>query len=142
MLLGMYLCVLTIDYVIQRSDYAQPLLFEQAQIRYSSAVILSLMIVFSLVGPFIAAASFGPWLRHAVYGLVGCIALVVGVALVGAGIKNEQPFNKLKSDGNGKTDCIDAARLYGIPVSFVIGPIAGILIGRQWIKQAETENQQ
>ncbi|MDF1743928.1 MAG: hypothetical protein P1V19_09535 [Gimesia sp.] len=135
--LGIYVVGLTTHYVIQRSEYSYPLLYENAQGRYFTTVLLCFVIIFSVVGPFVASASFGPWLRHAVYGLVGCIALVVGVALVGAAIQSEQPFHKNKLSGR---TCIDAARLYGIPASFVIGPLAGILIGGNRNKSMEIKS--
>lgn len=132
--LGLYVTMLTTQYVIPRSEYSHSLLYANAEGRYFTTVVLSFVIIFSVVGPFVASASFGTWMRDAVYGLVGCIALVVGVALVGAAIQSEQPFHIDKSSGR---TCIDAARTYGIPLSFVIGPLAGIIIGSWWRKQKE-----
>ncbi len=125
--LGKYLCILTSRYVIQYIDYTHSLYYEKAQERFCEMIVLSFVIVFAFIGPFVAAASFGRWMRHAVYGLVGCIALVVGVTLARAAYLDEQPFHESYMDGSTS---IDAARLYGIPASFVIGPLAGILIGR------------
>lgn len=139
LLLGKYICVLTSNYVIQRTDYLHPLYYENAEGRYNSMVILSFVLVFSVVGPFVASASFGRWMRHAVYGLMCCIALVVGVALMGAAYLNEQPFHDSYMDG---ATCIDTARLYGIPASFVIGPLVGILIGRYRNRHLETTEHQ
>ncbi len=139
LVLGFYICVLTSRYVIQRADYSHPLFYENAEGRYNSTVILSFVLVFSVVGPFVASASYGRWMRHAVYGLVGCIGLVVVLALTGAVIKNEQPFHMNKIS---ERTCIDAARLYGIPASFVIGPLAGILIGGYRDKRLQTTEHQ
>ena len=137
--LGAYTASLTLGHVIQKADFAHPTLFEMAEFRYRWTLILSYLFVFSLMGPFFAAVTFGPWMRHAVYGLLGCVALVVGVALLGALISGEQPFNHFK--GASRT-WIDAARLYGVPASFVIGPIVGILIGRYQTKRVEIEQRQ
>ncbi|QDT97558.1 hypothetical protein [Gimesia aquarii] len=139
LLLGFYICVLTSQNVIQRADYTHPILYENADGRYNTAVILSFVLVFSVVGPFVASASYGRWMRHAIYGLVGCLAIVVAVALIGAAINNEQPFNMLKV---AERSFIDAARVYGIPASFVIGPFAGIMIGRYRNKRREADTHQ
>ena len=124
-ILGFYLTVLTRDYVIEPGHFQTDVLFEQGQVRFTQVVMLGCMGILALVGPFIVAAEFGPWLRHAVYGLVGCLALVVNEPLV---------YNSKMAD----TTCIDAARLYGIPAAFVLGPIVGIMIGgarEKWYRQ-------
>lgn len=127
---GVVLANLTVGYVIQRTDYVHATLFEMAERRYCNVVLLSVILLFVLIGPFFAAVSFGPWLRHAMYGLLGGVALVVGIALLGAWVQGERPFygNKVSSEENR----IAAARGYGIPAAFVIGPLAGVLIGRYW----------
>jgi len=132
LIFGFFVSALTRDYVIQRGDYKLPLLFEEAQMRFTQVVILSCIVILSLIGPFIAAASFGPWIRHALYGLLGCVALVVGVALFGALVQGEQPLVNLKG---AERTWIDRARFYGIPAAFVVGPIVGIVIGRLWLRQ-------
>ena len=126
-LIGAYVVVLTGDHVIRRDAYAHPLQYEQSQSRYGTTVLLAFMVVFAAIGPVIAAASFGSWIRHAIYGLVGGVGLVVVVTLIVAAIMNQQPFNMYK--GSHRT-CIDIARIYAVPVALIIGPVAGILIGR------------
>lgn len=129
---GAYVVAFSSQYVFQVSDYAIKLDYEKATGRYVSAIILSFVVLFSYVGTFLAFASFGSWMRHALYGLVACIALVVGTALVGARINNERPFRR---DYGAEQTCIDAARLCGIPASFIVGPLAGILVGGYWKKR-------
>jgi hypothetical protein len=104
-----------------------PVPYEHSQSRYASTVLLAFVVVFAAIGPVIAAASFGPWIRHAVYGLVGGVGLVVVVALIGAAITNQQPFNMNKVSHSTWTDI---ARIYAVPVMLIIGPVSGILIGR------------
>lgn len=126
-ILGFYLTVLTRDYVIEPGHFQTDVLFEQGQVRFTQVVMLGCMGILALVGPFIVAAEFGPWMRHAVYGLVGCLTLVVGGALLGSRLRNEPlVYNSKMAD----TTCIDMARLYGIPAAFVLGPLVGIMIGR------------
>ncbi len=103
-LIGVYVVVLTADHVIRRDDFLHPLQFEQSESRYGRTVLLAFMIVFASIGPFIAAASFGSWIRHAVYGLVGGVGLVVVVTLIAAAISNQQPFNTYKGS---QSTCID-----------------------------------
>ncbi|QDU50442.1 hypothetical protein [Gimesia panareensis] len=126
---GLVVSYLTIGYVVQRSDYIHPVLFEMAESRFRLTLILSFCTIFAVMGPFLVSVSFGPWLRHAVYGLLGGVALVVGIALVGALVEGEQPFINFK--GSERT-WIDEARGYGLPAAFVFGPFVGILIGRYW----------
>lgn len=134
-ILGFYLTVLTRDYVIEPGHFQTEVLFEQGQVRFTQVVMLGCMGILALVGPFIVAAEFGPWLRHAVYGLVACLALVVGGALLGSRLMNEPLVYDSKM---ADRTCIDAARLYGIPTAFVLGPIVGMLIGgarEKWYRQ-------
>ncbi len=125
-LIGAYVVVLTRGHVIQRADFVYPLAFEQAQSRYLFTMLFVFVAVFAAVGPVIAAASFGPWIRHAVYGLAGGVTLAVVVALLAASIMDQQPFNMYKGS---KSTCIDIARVYAVPVAIIIGPITGILFG-------------
>lgn len=129
LLIGAYIIVLTGGFVVQRDDFSHPLVFERAELRYHSTVLVSFVVVFAAIGPFIAAGSYGLWIRHAVYGILASIALVVAVTLVAAMITNQQPINMYKGS---KTTCIDIARNYALPAAAVVGPLAGILIGAQW----------
>ena len=133
-LIGAYAVVLTDDFVILRNDFANPLLYEQSQARYRGTVLLAFIVVFAAIGPFIAAASFGSWIRHAIYGLVGGICLVVTVTLIAAVITNQQPFNHYKGS---QSTCIDFARIYAVPVALLLGPPVGILIGKTKLRQAK-----
>lgn len=126
-LIGAYVVVLTHDYVIRSDDYAHPLQYEQSQTRFASTVLLAFIIVFASIGPIIAFASFGTWIRHAVYGMVSAIGMVVIVALIAAAITNQQPFNTMK--GSQRT-CIDIACTYAVPAAIILGPGAGILAAR------------
>lgn len=125
-LIGAYVVMLTEHHVIQRDDYVYPIRFEQAESRYGTTVLFAFVVVFAAIGPFVAAASFGPWIRHAVYGLTCGIAVVAGVALVSAIVTDQQPFNMQKGS---KSTCIDIARIYTLPVAIVVGPAVGILTG-------------
>jgi hypothetical protein len=126
-LVGAYVVFQSEDRVIRRDDFTHPVTLEQAQERYSSTVILAFVMVFAVIGPYIAAASFGPWIRHAVFGLMGGVLLVVSGTLFAAGIKNQQPFNRNKvSEGT----CIDVALTYLLPAAVVVGPVVGLLVGK------------
>jgi hypothetical protein len=124
LLIGAYVIVLSKDHVIRHEDFSHPLVYEQAESRFISTVILAFTIVFAGIGPFIAAASFGPWIRHAIYGLTGSVFVVVAVTLLAAGINKEQPFNSNKV---AKSTCIDLARIYFLPAALVAGPVVGLL---------------
>jgi len=130
--IGAYAVVLTEDHVVQPDGFARPLFFEQDQARYASTVLVAFIGVFTAIGPFIVAASFGPWIRHAVYGLVGSVGLVVVVALIAAAIMNQQPFNMNKVS---HSTCIDIARIYAVPIAIIIGPAVGIQAGTLWRRQ-------
>ena len=79
LLIGAYVVVLTEDHVIRRADYAHPLSYEQAQSRFSSTLLLAFVVIFAAIGPVLASASFGTWIRHAIYGMVAAIGTVVVV---------------------------------------------------------------
>jgi hypothetical protein len=127
LLLGVYVCILSGSHVIRRSDYAFPILYEEAQSRYVSVILTSFSLVLAAVGPVVTAASFGPWIRHAVYGLVGGISLVLIVALVCAACLNQLPFNRSYL---AYSTSIDLARMYFVPIAVVVGPICDIIVGR------------
>lgn len=126
-LIGAYVVILTEDHVIQREDFAVALRYEQSQSRYVSTVLLAFVVTFAGIGPFVASASFGGWIRHAVFGLVSTIGAVVCVTLIAAAITNQQPINMMKGS---RSTYIDIARTYGVPVAIILGPVAGILMGR------------
>lgn len=126
LLIGAYVSILSADYVVQRADYTTSLRYEEAQSRYASVVVSAFGVVFAVVGPVVAAASFGSWIRHAVYGLVGGIGLVLVVSLTCAAGLNQRPFNPHKT---AYSTSIDLARLYFVPIAVIVGPICGILIG-------------
>ncbi|HUE74833.1 MAG TPA: hypothetical protein VMP01_28455 [Pirellulaceae bacterium] len=133
LLIGVYVLDLTVDYVVQHDDFAHPVAFEEAQARYSRTIVTAFVLAFSVVGPYVAAASFGPWIRHAVLGLVGSIVTVVIVALIAALLTNEQPFNRSKGS---ESTSIDIARMYGIPAAIVMGPVIAMLVGRLTRREA------
>ena len=126
-LIGAYVVVLTENHVIRRADFAHAVPYEQSQSRYVSTVLFAFAVVFAAIGPFVASASFGGWIRYAVYGLVCSIGMVVCVALIAAAFAGEQPFSMTK--GSPST-YLDIARNYAIPIAIAIGPVAGILFGR------------
>lgn len=127
LLIGAYVVVLSVDHVLHRGDFSVPIHYEQSKSRYVSTVLLAFVATFAAIGPFVAFASFGGWIRHAVYGLVVAIGTVVFVTLVAAAITGQQPINMMK--GSPST-YIDVAREYAIPVAILVGPIFGILVGR------------
>ena len=131
--IGSYVTVLSKDHVIKRDDFSHPIAYEQAESRYISTVILAFTSVFAAIGPFVAAASIGPWISHAIYDLTGCVIVVVAATLLAAGIRNEEPFNSNKV---AKSTCIDLARNYFLPAALVTGPVFGLLIGRS-IRRSE-----
>ncbi|MDA0833762.1 MAG: hypothetical protein O2955_01990 [Planctomycetota bacterium] len=132
--IGFYVLGLTSYYVIQAADFVHEVSREHADSRYATVILVSFMVVFAAIGPFFATGTYGPWLRHAIYGLVGAITLVTVIGLIGAGMTNEQPFyvNKLSN-----RKWIDGARFYGITVAVFIGPVAGILIGQKISRRSE-----
>lgn len=130
LLIGAYVGLLTEDHVIRRADFAQPQPYEQSKSRFLSTVLVAFALVFAAVGPVIASASFGRWIRHAVFGMVAAIGSVVVITLVTATITNQQPFNMMK--GSPST-CIDIARNYAVPAAVIVGPIAGIWVGRRGV---------
>lgn len=133
-LIGAYVVVLTQDHVIHRDDFSNPLPFEQSQSRYGATVLVAFMVVFAAIGPAIAAATFGSWIRHAVYGLVSSVVLVVTVTLIVAKFTDQQPFNLHKGS---RSTCIDIARQYAVPVALIVGPVAGMLIGK-WLNRKQS----
>lgn len=126
-LIGAYVVVLTEGHVIRRDDFAGALPYEQSQSRFVFTVVAAFVVVFAAIGPVVASASFGAWIRHAVYGMVSAIGVVVGVTMIAAAITDQQPLNMTK--GSPST-YVDFARTYAVPVAIIIGPVAGILIGR------------
>lgn len=132
-LIGAYVALMTVGHVIREDEFQSRLQYELAQERYRATVLLAFMAVFTFIGPFIAAAAFGSWIRHAIYGLVAGLGLVVAVTLITAAITNQQPINRHK--GSSST-CIDIARMYAFPAMIVIGPCVGILVGK-WLCQPD-----
>ena len=126
LLIGAYAMGLTAGQVLRRDEFSAAILFEEAELRYAKAVILSFVVTFAAIGPYVAAANFGPWIRHAAYGLAASVGLVVGIALLAAAMTNQQPFNRYIGS---KSTCIDIARDNGLPLALLLGPPAGILIG-------------
>jgi len=100
------------------------LAFEQAERRFAFTVLIAFTVVFAVIGPFIAAASFGSWIWHSVYGLTASITVVVSVTLFAAWATNQQPFNMHKGSS---TWWIDIARVYILPAALVAGPVIGLL---------------
>jgi cytochrome bd-type quinol oxidase subunit 2 len=132
-LIGAYVALMTVGHVIREDEFQSRLQYELAQERFGATVLLAFMEVFTFIGPFITAAAFGSWIRHAVYGLVAGLGLVVAVTLIAAAITDQQPINKHK--GSSST-CIDIARVYAFPAMIVIGPCVGILVGK-WLCQPD-----
>ncbi len=126
LLTGAYVVILSTEYVIQRDDFIYPLAFENAEQRYALTVLTAFVVIFAAIGPLVAAASFGPWIRHAVYGLTASVTLVVAVTLFAAWATNEQPFNMHKGSSSW---WIDIARVYILPAALVAGPVLGLLTG-------------
>ncbi len=126
-LIGAYVVVLTKDHVLHVDDFSIARRYEQSQSRYVSTVLSAFIATFAAIGPFVASASFGGWIRHAVYGLVSTIGTVVCVTLIAAAITGQQPINMMKGS---PSSYIDVARVYAIPVAIIVGPIAGILVGK------------
>jgi uncharacterized sodium:solute symporter family permease YidK len=126
-LIGAYIVVLSKAYVIRSNDFTYPMAYEETEERYASTLVLFFVTVFAVIGPYIAAASYGPWLRHGVYGLVCSVAAVVVTTLIAASIADQQPFNMHKT---ATSEWIDLARVYLLPGALVAGPVIGMWVGR------------
>ena len=124
--------MLTRAHVIQEADYSSPLRHEFDESRYRWALLLSFSAAFAAIGPFIAAGTYGPWLRHAVYGLVVSLAAVVGTGLIVAAATGQIP---LRSDTQ-PTWALRLARVYGLPLALLLGPYLGFALGRFWAASA------
>lgn len=124
---GVYALLMTYDYVCGTVDFSHPHAKEIVGNRYRTAVPLAFIIVFAAIGPFIAGAKFGSWLRHAVYGMTAVIALVVLTCLAAAAMTNQQPFNMHKGSNS---EFVKFAREYSVPFGFVVGSIVGMAFGR------------
>lgn len=131
-LIGAYFIVRTEDDVVLRADYeaSSPITFEMASARYRRAIFTSFVATFAFIGPFVANARFGEWMRPAVYGLVCGMAILCVLTYTVSAFTYQQPFYMTKGAGRG---CIDAALRIGIPIAIVVGPICGILV---WISRA------
>ena len=127
MLVGGYVVVQTRETVIQRDAYKTSLLHEQAELRYIKSTITAFAITFAVVGAGVGNATFGSWLSPAIYGVLGTFVALIILTLVAAAFTDQQPFNMQK--GSSRT-IIDFVRTYGVPVSVVVGPFAGILYSR------------
>lgn len=128
---GGYAIVLTEIIVLHRDDFATPLAFEQTQNRFRLVLLAAFSVVFAVSGPYIAAGSYGPWLRDAIYGAVCGAMLVVGLTLFFAFVTNEQPFNQFVGS---ESRWIDRGRLYGVPAALLLGPLFGTIAGRRFRK--------
>ncbi|MGQ0636059.1 MAG: hypothetical protein ACT4QC_15720 [Planctomycetaceae bacterium] len=127
-MIGAYVVALSRDHVVQRDSFSHPLAFELTQERYAWTVLLAFIAVFAAIGPFVAAASFGPWIRHAVYGAVAGIATVIGAVLGIAHLRDEQQFHSIKGGWGMRSDF--ALRI-GIPLGLLAGSAAGLALGKR-----------
>ena len=127
---GVYASHLTLQNVIKKEDYSHPLYYERAQERYTTAMRRSFLVAFAFCGPFVAAASFGEWIRHAVYGVIGCLGFVVTFSLL-ISIANFA-FGDVSVIASIKfpSPPVRFAQQYGVPAAFLLGPIVGIVFGR------------
>lgn len=125
--IGVYVFMLTADSVILRDDFDHVVSWEQAADRFRWTLLISFSIVFALVGPFVANARFGTWLRPAVYGLVVSMAILCTATLIASAFTKQQPVYMHKGAGR---DYADAALRIGVPLSFVFGPVIGAFAAR------------
>ena len=128
LLVGGYVVVQTHETVIQRDAYKTSLLWEQAETTYVKTTVTAFAITFAFVGALISNATFGSWLRPAVYGILYSFVALIVFTILAAAVTGQQPVNMQK--GSSRT-IIDVARSYGVFVSIVVGSIAGIL-GNRW----------
>lgn len=92
------------------------------------AVVSAFVAAFAMIGPYVAAGSYGPWIRHAIYGLVGCVGIVVGLAVF-AGFFYELLYGQRPFRSSQSFDMwYGMAHHIGICL-IVIGPWIGIGIG-------------
>lgn len=124
---GLYVTMVTVDSVILRDDFDHVVSWEQAADRFRWTLLISFSIVFALVGPFVANARFGTWLRPAVYGLVLSLVVLCTGTLLLAAMAQQQPVYMHKGAGR---DYADAAFRIGVPLSLVFGPVAGVFAAR------------
>lgn len=62
---GGYAIEMTYDYACGSVDFEHPLAREIVQQRFRNAMLLTFVATFIVIGPFVAFARYGPWLRHA-----------------------------------------------------------------------------
>lgn len=129
--IGAYFVLFSKKYVFRADDFRHIIFQEEAEFRFTTAVLLAFVTAFALIGPYVAAGSYGPWVRHAIYGIVGSFGFVVVGALI-AGLVNqvingEQPFGRFSSSADLWHGI---ARYFGIPLALIVGPWIGIGIGK------------
>ena len=126
LVIGVYASQLTLRRVIKKEDYSHPIHYENAQMRYTSAMRGVFVFICGFCGPFIAAASFGEWIRSAVYGTIGCLALfvcfIIVVSLVNSAVSGVPVLASLKFP----SPAVRMAQHYGVPAAFLLGPIIGV----------------
>lgn len=127
-LVGGYVVVQAHETVIDRDAYKTSLLYEQAELRYVKSTVTAFAMTFALIGAWVGNATFGSWLSPAVYGVLGTFVALIVLTLVTAAVTGQQPVNMQK--GSSRT-IIDLARTYGVSISIVAGPVAGLLYN-QW----------
>lgn len=122
-----YVIMITADSVIARDDFDHVVSWEKAADRYRWALFISFTVAFARVGAFVANARFGTWLRPAVYGMVLSMVVLCSLTLLISAITKQQPVYMHKGAGRYYAD---AALRIGVPLSFVFGPVIGVLAAR------------
>lgn len=128
--IGAYFVEFSKKYVFRADDFRHVIFQEETEFRYTLAVVSAFVAAFAMIGPYVAAGSYGSWIRHAIYGLVGCVGFVVGLAGF-AGffyelLYRERPFGRSSQSFDM---WYGMAHHVGIPLALVIGPWIGIGIG-------------
>ncbi len=128
---GLIYILLSTDYEIRWRSFTHLNLHEQAQFRITENIVLAFVAFYATLGPF-AITNTLKVIRPTVYGFLTMLSILVGITLVSAWFRNEQPFNWYKTS---ESTSIDFVRSYGVPASVICGPILGVLVHRRWSRK-------
>lgn len=137
--LGFYAWVTVKDYVLSPVEFEHPRIQEIVEVRFRTAMLCSFVVCFASIGPFIAGAEFGPWIRHAAYGMTTVTLLIALAAIIADRISHPE----FASQGKGWSHSIylDFAHNFAVPIGFFAGTTIGILFGKwKWPEQSSAQS--
>lgn len=121
---GYYYAILSLDFVFEDKALNKiPEVVQLVQPNYISALTLKFTLVMGYLGAFLAFGMYDRWIKHAFYGLTGCIILITIVRLATAYLLYEQPFSSYPFR-------FELTEKFLLPVTILLGPLIGILIGK------------